>query len=82
LWIRTNLVKKTYAAEAFIRLSIEIDMTPELSSKVDAVKSRQDLISTCQGCILDKLTISECLAQIKPGQEINGPHNQGTSTRF
>jgi len=77
-----NLVKKTYAAEAFIRLSTEINMTAELSAKVDKVRVRQDLISTCQGCILDKLTIAECIAQIKPGQELDAPHDQTSAPRY
>ncbi len=71
-----NIVKKTYAAEAFIRLSSEILMTPELLAKIERLKASNDIIPTCHGCVYDKLSIAQCLSRIEPGQEIDSPHDQ------
>ena len=82
VWLESpNLVKMTYAAEAFIRLSNEIALTPELTGKIKVITSRQDLIPTCVGCTHQKLTIAQCLAEIEPGQDIQAPHDQ-TSRRY
>jgi len=77
-WLRSpNLVVQTYAAEAFIRLSAdkEVIFADADLTLVETIRVKKDKISTCTGCILESLTIEECLSKIEPGTEIGPPEN-------
>lgn len=66
-WLNSpNLVVQAYAAEAFIRLSGQIDISERTLRLVDIIRNKREEIATCKGCVYDKLSIKECLAGIEP----------------
>ncbi len=66
-WLNSpNLVVQTYAAEAFIRLSERLDLSQEVMYQVEVIRNKDEIITTCKGCVYDKLTIKECLEGVKP----------------
>lgn len=81
-WLESpNLVYQTYAAEGLIRLSAIISITPTQSRQIERVKLKKDRIPTCSGCVIEDLTIAECLAGVEPGYNINTPRERGDAPR-
>ena len=60
----SNVVRQTYAAEAFIRLINQNDLivTDVILDQIAQLKSSKTLISSCKGCIYGNLTIAELLS--------------------